>query len=70
MANKVCLYTVDALLRLLCNADKLFGSKYFISISDFCQVAPVVRGSSLGTTIDISIWISDLWPSFALHKLE
>ena len=70
MANKACLYAVDALLRLLCNADKPFGGKHFISVGDFRQVAPVVRGGGLGAAIDTSIRISDLWPRFTLHKLE
>jgi hypothetical protein len=35
MANKACLHAVDALLRLLYNADKLFGGKPFIGASDF-----------------------------------
>jgi hypothetical protein len=30
MANKVCVHTVDALLRLLCAIDKPFGGKPFI----------------------------------------
>lgn len=70
MANKACLHAVDALLRLLCNADKPFGSKHFIGVGDFRQVAPVVRGGGLGAAIDASIRTSDLWPSFTLHKLE
>ena len=35
MANKACLHAVDALLRLLCNADKPFGGKPFIGVGDF-----------------------------------
>lgn len=35
MANKACLHAVNALLRLLCNADKPFGGKPFIGVSDF-----------------------------------
>ena len=70
MANKACLYAVDALLRLLCNTDRLFGGKPFIGVGDFRQVAPVVRGGGLGAAIDASIRTSGLWPSFALNKLE
>lgn len=35
-ANKACLYAVDALLRLLGNVDKPFGSKPFIGVGEFC----------------------------------
>ena len=70
MANKACLHAVDALLRLLCNTDKPFGGKPFISVGDFRQVAPVVRGGGLSAAIDASIQTSSLWPRFALSKLE
>ena len=70
MANKACLHAVDALLRLLCNADKPFGGKSFIGVGDFRQVAPVVRGGGLSAAIDASIRTSSLWPKFSLSKLE
>jgi hypothetical protein len=70
MANKACLYAVDALLRLLCNTNKPFGGKPFIGVSDFRQVAPVVQGGGLGAVIDASIQTSNLWPNFILTKLE
>jgi hypothetical protein len=70
MANKACLHAVDALLCLLCNANKLFGSKSFIGVSDFRQVALVVRGGGLNAAIDASIQTSSLWLKFSLSKLE
>jgi hypothetical protein len=70
MANKVCLYAVDALLRLLCNTDKPFGGKSFISVDDFRQVALVVRGGGLNAAIDAFVRTSNLWPRFTMSKLE
>ena len=70
MANKACLHTVDALLRLLCNNDKPFGSKSFIGVGDFHQVALVVRGGGLSATIDASVRTSNLWPKFTMKKLK
>ena len=70
MANKACLHAVDALLRLLCNTNKPFSGKSFISVSDFHQVAPVVRGSGLSAAINASIQTSNLWLRFTMSKLE
>jgi hypothetical protein len=70
MANKACVYAVDALLRLLCAIDKPFGGKPFIGVGDFRQVAPVVRGGGLAAAIDASIRSSTLWLCFTLKKLE
>ena len=70
MANKACLDAVDALLQLLCNTNKPFGGKPFIGVSDFRQVAPVVRGGGLGAAVDASIKTSILWPKFSISKLE
>ena len=70
MANKACLHTVNTLLCLQCNTNKPFGGKPFISVGDFHQVAPIVRGSGLGATIDASIQTLGLQLSFALSKLK
>jgi hypothetical protein len=70
MANKACLYAVDALLRLLCNTNKPFDSKSFISVGDFRQVALVVRGGGLSAAINASIHTSSLWLKFVVSKLE
>jgi hypothetical protein len=70
MANKACLHAVDTLLRLLCNTNKPFGGKSFISVGDFRQVAPVVRGGGLSAAIDASVQTSNLWPRFTISKLE
>jgi hypothetical protein len=70
MANKACLHAVDALLRLLCNTNKPFGGKSFISVGDFRQVAPVVRGGGLSAAIDASVRTSNLWLKFTVSKLE
>ena len=70
MANKVCLYAVNALLRLLCNNDKPFDGKSFISVGDFHQVALVVRGGGLSAAINTSVRTSNLWLKFTMKKLE
>jgi hypothetical protein len=70
MANKACLHAINALLRLLCNTNKPFDSKSFVGISDFHQVALVVRGSGLSAAINASIQTSNLWLKFTVKKLE
>jgi hypothetical protein len=70
MANKACLHAVNALLHLLCNTNKPFGSKSFIGVGDFHQVALVVRGGGLSAAINASVQTSNLWLKFTMKKLE
>jgi hypothetical protein len=55
MANKVAFEVVDSLLYSLTTSPLPFGGKILIAVSNFHQVAPIVKGRGLSTTIDASI---------------
>jgi hypothetical protein len=70
MANKAAIECVDSLLRQIVKNELPFGNKTFLALSDFCQVAPVLRDvTALAAVYDSSIRSSSLWTHFQILRL-
>jgi hypothetical protein len=64
MANKAAFGAVDSLLCNLAASPLPFGGKVLMTVGDFRQVAPIVKGGGLSAAIDASVRTSHLWPAF------
>lgn len=69
-ANVTWLDCVDELCRSLKHRDKPFSGIPFISLGDFRQVAPVVKGSGSTPPRLALIKSSRIWTSFLIHTLH
>jgi hypothetical protein len=69
MANIAAFNAVDTMLRNVMGTSTPFGGKVVIAIGDFCQVAPVVKGSGPTVCYLASVLSSPIWPLFQLHEL-
>lgn len=69
MTNKAAFEAVDSLFRSLTASPLPFGGKILMTVGDFRQVAPVVKGGGLSAAIDASVRMSHLWPTFQIHCL-
>jgi len=69
MANKAAFKAVNSLLYNFTASPLPFEGKILIAVSDFRQMAPVVKGGKLSAAIDASIRTSHFWPAFQVHRL-
>ena len=70
IANKAAIECVDNLLRQIISSDLPFGNKTFLALSDFRQVAPVLRDVTAPAAIyKSSIRSSSLWRYFIILRL-
>jgi hypothetical protein len=70
MANKAAIECADEFLQLVLANDKPFGSKVFLGLGDFRQVAPVVKSAGPTATLEASIRSSYLWEQFKILRLD
>ena len=67
--NRTIVKCVNQLLHFITLLDRLFGGKVVVALSDFRQVAPVVKNGGPSACFDTSIRSSYLWLIFRILPL-